>query len=203
MGFFDKVTKAVGDVVDKGKKDIDQFMRIQKINGEISAIEAKVAGLKTEVQQNSQQAGEKAVALVRAGGLSSPDLQVFVEKLAGIEQQIAAEQAAILSKKADIERIKAEHDAEHAAAPAAAAPAPVASAPPAVPAAPTTPPAAPSAPTAAAPMAPPPPLPAPPASDAVPPTPAVPPLPKAGACPQCGKPLTGAAFCIECGAKVS
>jgi hypothetical protein len=166
MGFFDKVTKAVGDVVDKGKKDIDQFMRIQKINGEISAIEAKVAELKAAVQQNSQQTGEKAIALVRAGGLSSPDLQVFVEKLAGIEQQIAAEQAAILSKKADIERIKAED-------------------------------------AAAAPMAPPA-LPAQPPAVDVPAAPIVLPLPNAAStCSQCGKPLTGAAFCTECGAKAS
>ncbi len=121
MGFFDKVTKAVGDAVDKGKKDIDQFMRIQKINGEISAIEAKVAALTAQIQQNSQEAGQKAIGLVRAGSLSSPDLQVFVDKLAGIEQQIAAEQAAILTKKAEIERIKAEDEAP---TPAAAAPMP-------------------------------------------------------------------------------
>jgi hypothetical protein len=185
MGFFDKVTKAVGDAVDKGKKDIDQFMRIQKINGEISAIEAKVAELKAEIQQNSQNAGQKAIALLRAGSLASPDLQVFVDRLADFEHQIAAEEAAIAAKKADIERIKAED-----AAPAAAAPAPAA-----VPPSP--------APAAAAPTAPPP-LPVqPPAAD-VPTASSVPPLPKAaGACPQCGKPLTGGAFCTECGAKVS
>lgn len=177
MGFFDKVTKAVGDVVDKGKKDIDQFMRIQKINGEINAIEAKVAGLKAEIQQNSQEAGQKAIALVRAGGLSSPDLQVFADKLAGIEQQIAAEQAAILAKKADIERIKAEDAAQ--AAPPPPVPAPAAAAPTALP-----------------------PLPAPPPAADVPAGPIVPPLPTAAStCPQCGKPLTGGAFCTECGAK--
>jgi hypothetical protein len=200
MGFFDKVTKAVGDAVDKGKKDIDQFMRIQKINGEISTIEAKVAELKTEIQQNSQAAGQKAIGLLRAGSFSNPELQVFADKLVAIEQQIAAEQTAIAAKKADIERIKAE-DAAPAAPPAApaAAPVPAPAAQPAPQAAPPTPPAAPAA---AAPMAPPP-LPAQPASDAVPPAPAVPALPSAApACPQCGKPLTGGAFCTECGAKV-
>jgi hypothetical protein len=190
MGFFDK-----------GKKDVDQFMRIQKINGEISAIEAKVAELKTQTQQNNQEAGAKAIELLRAGSVSSPDLQAFVDNLAGIEQQIAAEQAAIAAKKADIERIKAEHEAEHAAAtPAPPAPAPVQAPAPAVPAASTTPPAVPT-PAAAAP-APPPPLPAAPPEDEVPTAPIVPPLPKASACPQCGKPLTGGAFCTECGAKV-
>ncbi len=186
MSFFDKVTKAVGDVVDKGKdvvdkgkKDLDQFMRIQKINGEITAIEAKVAELKTKIQQNNQEAGAKAIALARAQSLTGPDLQVFVDTLAAIEQQIAAEQAMIAVKKGDIERIKAEHDAEHAAAapmPPAAAPAP------------------------AAPMAPPP-VPATTPPDEVPTAPIVPPLPQASACPQCGKPLTGGAFCGECGAK--
>jgi hypothetical protein len=43
MSFFDRVTKAVGDVVDKGKKDVDQFMKIQKINGEIGGMEKKIA----------------------------------------------------------------------------------------------------------------------------------------------------------------
>ena len=41
MSFLDKVTKAVGDVVDKGKKDVDQFLKIQKVNGEIGAMEKK------------------------------------------------------------------------------------------------------------------------------------------------------------------
>jgi TolA-binding protein len=193
MGFFDKVTKAVGDAVDKGKKDIDQFMRIQKINGEISASEAKVAELKTQIQQNNQEAGQKAIALVKAGRLASPDLEAFVGTLNGIEQQIAAEEATILAKKADIDRIKSEHEAEHAtAAPAASASAP------AVPAAPATPPPTPAAVAPAAP----PPLPVTPPPDGVPATPVVPPRPRASACPQCGKPLTGGAFCTECGAKI-
>ena len=202
MGFFDKVTKAVGDAVDKGKKDIDQFMRIQKINGEISTIEAKVTELKTQIEQNGQAAGQKAIALVRSGSLASPDLQVFVENLARIERQIAAEQAAIAAKKADIELIKAEHEAEHqtAAEPAAAAASiPVPASQPALPAMPPTPSAGPAA---GAPMAPPPPLPAAAPPDEVPTVPIVPPLPNSSACSQCGKPLTGGAFCTECGTKV-
>jgi hypothetical protein len=51
-------------------------------------------------------------------------------------------------------------------------------------------------------MAPPPPLPAAAPPNEVPTAAIVPPLPKASACPQCGKPLTGGAFCGECGAKV-
>jgi hypothetical protein len=181
MSFFDKVTKAVGDVVDKGKKDIDQYVRIQKINSEITAIETKVADLKAKGQQTTLLAGEKAIGLLRSGSLSSPELQAFVDQLAAFEQQVAAEHAAIAAKKADIERIKAEHEAEHATA---------------------APPIPPAAPAAAAPMAPPP-MPAQPPAIDVPATPMLPPLPQAArACPQCGKPLAGGAFCTECGAKV-
>jgi hypothetical protein len=172
MSFLDKVTKAVGDAVDRGKKDLDQYMRIQKINGEISTIESKVVDFRNQIQQAKQEAGAKAIELVKAGSLSCPDLQVFVEKLDSIEQQIAVEQAAIAARKADIEKIKAEDAAAHAAA-------------------------------AAAPVAPPP-VPAPPSAATVDPGPVVPPpLPRAATCPQCGKPLTGGAFCTECGAKVS
>jgi hypothetical protein len=198
MGFFDKVTKAVGDAVDKGKKDIDQFMRIQKINGEISAIEAKVAEFETQIQQNSQAAGRTAIELLRAGSFANPELQVFADTFVAIEQQIAAQQVAIATKRADIEKIKAEDEAEHVAA----APAPAPGAPAAAPV--TVAPAAPPVPTpaAAAPMAPPP-LPAQPSTDDVPTGPIVPPVPMAArACPHCGKPLTGGAFCTECGAKV-
>ena len=144
MGFFDKVTKAVGDAVDKTKKEADQFMRIQRIKGEIGDIEKKIAGFRAEIQQATTDAGTKAVGLVRAGMLAAPDIQPFADRIAGLEQQVAAEQAAIAGKRADIERIKAEDDEPAATAAATAAPPPAA-------AAPATPP-----PVAATPVAPPP-----------------------------------------------
>ena len=115
MSFLDKMTKAVGDVVDKGKKDVDQFMKIQKINGEISAMEKKIAGFKTQIEQAKVEAGSKAIELLRAGMLSSAALQPFLEQVTGFEQQIATEEASIAGKKVEIEKVKAEHEAERAA----------------------------------------------------------------------------------------
>jgi hypothetical protein len=178
MSFLDKVTKAVGDVVDKGKKDVDQFLKIQKLNGEVSGFEKKIEGFTGQIDTATKQAGVKAIELLRAGAISSPELQAFVEQIVGIEQQIAAEQANIAAKKEEIERVKAEHEAEHAAAAPAAAPAP-------------------PAPVADAPVAPPP-LPTPPAAPAPVPAPAV----AVKFCPQCGAKLAGGAFCGECGAKL-
>ncbi len=172
MSFLDKMTKAVGDVVDKGKKDVDQFMKIQKINGEIGAMEKKVAGFKTQIEQAKVEAGGKAIALLRAGMLSSAALQPFLEQVTGFEQQIAAEEANIAEKKAEIEKVKAEHEAEHStAAPQVAQPV----VPPPVPAASATPP---------------PPSPPAPAWAAA-----------AKVCTQCGAQVTSGVFCPACGAK--
>jgi hypothetical protein len=117
MSILDKVTKAVGDVVDKGKKDLDQFMKVQKINGEIGGMETKIAGFNSQIQALKQQAGEKAIELIRAGTLASPEIQGFFEQIRGIEQQISAEETTIAERKADIEKIKAEPQASAATPP--------------------------------------------------------------------------------------
>lgn len=171
MSFLDKVTKAVGDVVDKGKKDVDQFMKIQKINGEIGAMEKKVADLKAQIEHTTAEAGREVIALLRAGTLAPADVQPFLEKVIGFEQQIATEEASIAGKKAEIEKVKAEHEAEHATAASQVAQPVV---PPPAPAASATQPPAPPAPASAA-------------AEKV--------------CTQCGAKLTGGVFCPECGAK--
>lgn len=129
MSFLDKVTKTVGDVVDKGKKDVGQFVKIQKINSEIGGMERKIADFERQIEQAKQAAGVKAIDLVRSAALVSPELQTFVDQVRDFEGRIEAERAAIAAKQSDIERIKAEHEAEHEAAvvppvPVAAAPVP-------------------------------------------------------------------------------
>jgi len=90
MSFLDKVTKAVGDVVDKGKREVDEFVRIQKINGQIGEIEKKITEFRKQIDQTKVEIAEKAVGMVRAGTLTSPDLQAMVDQITGVEQQIAA-----------------------------------------------------------------------------------------------------------------
>ncbi len=122
MSFLDRLSKAVADTVDRGKREVDQFMRIQKINGEIGEIEKKIAEMNAQIQGIKVQIGEQAVTMLRAGTLQSSDLQALVDQIVGIEQEIANQQAQIAEKKAAIEAIKAEDEAA-AAARAAAAPA--------------------------------------------------------------------------------
>ena len=129
MSFFDKVTKAVGDVVDRGKAELDQFKRIQKINGEIGEMEKTIAECNSQIQAATQQAGATAITLVRAGTIASPDLKGFVDQIAGFEKQIAEQSAAVAGKRQEIEAIKAEDEAAAAKAAEATAVPPVPAAP--------------------------------------------------------------------------
>ena len=109
MSFLDTIGKAVGDVVDKGKKDVEQFVKIQKINSEIGGMEKKIRDCERQIEQAKQAAGARVIELVRSQALVLPEVQPFVDQVRGFEDQVEAERAAIAAKRADIERVKAEH----------------------------------------------------------------------------------------------
>jgi hypothetical protein len=180
MGFFDKMTKAVSETVDRGKKEVDQFMRIQKIKGEIGKEEQGIRDAGARAQQVKQEIGDRVIARLRAGTIADAELQGLADRVTVIDGEIVGHEAVIAEKRAEIARIEAEGTAETAAAPPVPA-SPVAQAPPV----PVAPPPLPAVPV-------PPPLPAAQAS------------PVTTTCPQCGATLpASAAFCTECGAKLS
>ena len=102
MSILDRVSKAVGDVVDRGKKEVDQFMRIQKINGQIGDFEKTIGEYKGQVQQSKLNIGEMAIAMLRAGTLDSPEMEALLDQITGVEQQIASAEAEIAKKRAEI-----------------------------------------------------------------------------------------------------
>lgn len=195
MSFLDRVTKAVGDAVDRGKKEVDQFVRIQKINGQIGESEKKITQCRADIEQVKVNIGEHAVQMLRAGTLQSAELQALVDTIGASEQQITAEEAVIAEKRAEIEKIKAEDDKTAAAltqtGPTAAATTEPPTLPPPLPVAPPAPAERPDpvhteqAPAAAGTAAP---------AIAQP----------ARFCPQCGAtaPESGS-FCMQCGAKLT
>ena len=69
MSILDRVTKAVGDVVDRGKKEVDQFVRIQKINGQIGDLEKNIGESNGQIQQIKVKIGERAIDMLQAGTL--------------------------------------------------------------------------------------------------------------------------------------
>lgn len=123
MSILDRVSKAVGDVVDRGKKEVDQFMRIQKINGQIGDFEKTIGEYKGQVQQSKLNIGEMAIAMLCAGTLDSPEMKALLDQITGVEQQIASAEAEIAKKRAEIEAIRAEDKAAKAPDAAAGEPA--------------------------------------------------------------------------------
>ena len=112
MSFLDRVTKAVGDAVDRGKKEVDQFVRIQKINNQISDIEGTISECKAKIQEHTLKIGQMAVEMLRAGKITSPEMQGLLDQITEIEQGVAKAEGEIAGKKAEIEKIKAEGEAE-------------------------------------------------------------------------------------------
>jgi len=111
MSILDRVSKAVGDVVDRGKKEVDQFVRIQKINGQIGDLEKIVGESRSQIQQIKLKIGEMAIEMLHAGTLTSQEMNALLEQIHGIQQQIASKEAEIKGKKAEIESIKTEDNA--------------------------------------------------------------------------------------------
>jgi division protein CdvB (Snf7/Vps24/ESCRT-III family) len=111
MSILDRVSKAVGDAVDRGKKEVDQFVRIQKINGQISDLERNIVESRSQIQQVKLKIGEMAIEMLHAGTLTSQEMTALLEQIHGIQQQIASKEAEINGKKAEIDSIKSEEKA--------------------------------------------------------------------------------------------
>jgi hypothetical protein len=173
MSFLDRVTKAVTETVDRGKKEVDEFMRIQKVKGEISEAEKAIEEARNRIQQVKLRLADSTIDMVRSSTLSAAPLQVYLDEIADFERSIAGRQDVIVQKRAEIETIKAE----------TAGPIPP---PPPIPTAAVAPE------PAATPIVPPP-LPVSPVSAPV----------ASPVCPACGTAVApGAGFCTECGTKL-
>jgi prefoldin subunit 5 len=108
MSILDRVTKAVGEAVDRGKKEVDQFVRIQKINSQIGDLEKGARQYSNRIQEIKAEIGGMAIDMLKVGTLSSPEMKALLDQITGIQQQIASCEAEVSQKKAEIERIKAE-----------------------------------------------------------------------------------------------
>lgn len=108
MSILDRVAKAVGDVVDRGKKEVDQFVTIQKINSQIGDLEKRIGESKGQIQLAKVKIGDLAIEMLRAGALASPEMTAFLDNITGIEQQIGSLESEIGLKKAEIESIRKE-----------------------------------------------------------------------------------------------
>jgi hypothetical protein len=123
MSILDRVTKAVGDVVDRGKKEVDQFVRIQKINGQIGDFEKNIGESNGQIQQIKVKIGEMALEMLRAGALNSPEMMTLLNQIIEVQQKVASFEAEIKHKRVEIELIKAEDNPAAVPGPAVVDPA--------------------------------------------------------------------------------
>jgi len=108
MSILDRVTRAVGDAVDRGKKEVDQFVRIQKINSQIGDLEKGIQECNGQIQQVKIKIGEIAIEMLKAGNLVSPEIQSLADQINASQQKIASLNDEIGGKKLEIEQIKSE-----------------------------------------------------------------------------------------------
>ncbi len=125
MSFLDRLSKGVTDLVDKGKREVDQMQRISKVRGEIRDLEKQIADFQAQIQATKVTLGEKAMEMLKAGTLTSPDLQPLLDTVTQCEQGIVGLQAQIAEKERAIEAIKAEDQQPKPAPEATQAAAPV------------------------------------------------------------------------------
>jgi hypothetical protein len=117
MSILDRMTKAVGDVVDRGKKEVDQFVKIQKINSRIGDLEKQIGESKGQIQLVKVKIGDMAIEMLRASALTSPEMTTLLDQITGIEQRISSMEAEIGLKKVEVESIRAEGTAVKVAEP--------------------------------------------------------------------------------------
>ena len=89
---------------------------------------AIISECKARIQEHTLKIGGMAVEMLRAGKISSPEMQELMDQITEIEQGVVKAEGEIAGKKAEIEKIKAEGEAEKPSE-AAAAESPAATAP--------------------------------------------------------------------------
>ena len=94
MRFLDNLSKTLSTGVDRAKFEADKFQRTSKINGEIS-------NLKSQIETNLRQLGERAMELYQQGALQAPE----IASLAQIVGQLRDQQQA---KERELEQANAE-----------------------------------------------------------------------------------------------
>jgi chromosome segregation ATPase len=111
MSLLDRVTKAVCDAVDRGKKEVDQFVQIQRINSQIADLEGTIKQCEDRIEQATLKIGQIAVEMLRADKIASPEMQALLDEITRIERGVGEAQCQIAGKKAEIEQIRAEGSA--------------------------------------------------------------------------------------------
>lgn len=86
MGFLDSLSKTLSSGVDRAKFEADKFQRTSRISGEINNI-------KSQIDTNTRQLGERALELYEQGTITAPEIASLAQIIAQLrDQQTVKEQ---------------------------------------------------------------------------------------------------------------
>ncbi len=80
MGFLDSLSKTLTSGVDRAKFEADKFQRTSRINGEINNI-------KSQIDTNIRQLGERALELYQQGAITAPEIASLAQIIAQLRDQ--------------------------------------------------------------------------------------------------------------------
>lgn len=86
MGFFNSLSKTLSNVGDRAKFEADKFQRTSRISGEVNNI-------KSQIETNVRQLGERALELYQQGAISAPEIASLAQIIAQLRDQQTQKEA--------------------------------------------------------------------------------------------------------------
>ncbi|WP_026369232.1 zinc ribbon domain-containing protein [Kallotenue papyrolyticum] len=86
MGFLDQLSKTLTSGVERAKFEAEKFQRTSRISGEISNI-------KSQVETNLRQLGERALELYQQGVITAPEIASLAQIITQLREQLALKES--------------------------------------------------------------------------------------------------------------
>jgi hypothetical protein len=81
MGFLDNLSKSISQGVDRAKFEADKFQRTTRVQGELN-------DLKKQLDTKTQELGQRAYELFRAGQISAPSISALTQDMDDLQAEI-------------------------------------------------------------------------------------------------------------------
>jgi len=94
MSFLDRISKGVGKAAEQAKFEADKLVRVNRLGAEVSQ-------LATEAERATAAIGTKVMELRSAGGIQVPELDALIQRVEGLQAQVAAKRAELAQVQAE------------------------------------------------------------------------------------------------------
>lgn len=94
MGFLDSLSKTLSSGVDRAKFEADKFQRTSRISGEISNV-------KSQIDTNVRQLGERALELYQQGTLTAPEIASLAQIIGQLREQLTEKETELNTAQAE------------------------------------------------------------------------------------------------------